>query len=256
MLAMQEGHVGAAEAEFRRALAANPADIDARRLFAEALWARGEKTAAIVQMEAASQLAPHDAHLQVRAGEMLLAAGEIPRAGACAEAAIVGNSHFGPAWALSGRAHWEAGRPDRAIADLQRSLVDAPGNKQVLLELAQMYLDRGEPSWSLTTVHQLLDLCPPGTESQAALFVEGQAYLAVGRAADAAESLLAASRRGNPRADIFCALARAEAQRGRTGAAIRAAHHALAANATHRESLQLLAELNGAVEPASGVVRR
>jgi tetratricopeptide (TPR) repeat protein len=210
---------------------------------------------AIAQMEAASQLAPHDTALKVRAGEMLLAAGEYSRSLACAEAAIADNPSFGPAWALSGRAHWAAAHPDRAIADLQRSLVSAPGDKHALLSLAEMYLARGEPRRSLTTVHQLLDLSPPGAESQEALFVEGRAYLAVGRAAAAAESLPAAALRGDPRADVYYLLARAESQRGRTEAATRAVHQALAADGKHLESRQLLAELNRA-DGSSGVVRR
>ena len=244
-LAMRQGEVAAAETRFRSAVLANPADIDARRLFAETLWARGEKAAAIAQMEAAGRLAPHDAALIVRAGEMLLTSGEIPRAAARADQAIAQNPQYGPAWALRGHANWAAGRSQAAVADLQRALVYVPSDERVLLSLAKLYLEDGEPRRALTTLHQLADVAPPGTESQQMLLLEGRAYLALRRPADAAESLAAAGRRGTPSAEIHYLLATAESQLGRTDAAIRAAHHALAANASHRESLQLLAELGG-----------
>jgi predicted Zn-dependent protease len=151
--------------------------------------------------------------------------------------------------------HLAARRPEPAIADLQRALVHAPSDKAVLLSLAEVYLERGEARRSLTTVHQLLDLCPPGTEPQQALYLEGQAFLATARPADAAESLYAATQRGTPSAAMYYALARAEADRGRTEAAARAARHALAADSAHRESLALLAELHGASGPGATVVR-
>jgi tetratricopeptide (TPR) repeat protein len=255
-LAMQQGELGTAEAQFRNALEANPADVNARRLFAEALWSRGDMPAAIAQMEGASQLAPHDTALKVRVGEMLLAAGEVPRALARAESAIADNPRYGPAWALSGRVHWAARDHKRAIANLQRSLVYAPSDKRTLLSLAQLYLERGEARRALTTVHQLIDLCPPGTESPDALLLEGQAYLAAGRPADAAESLFAASQCGQPNAEVYYLLAVAEAERGRTEAAVRAAHQALAANAAHPRSLELLAQLKESGVGQGATLRR
>lgn len=255
-LAMQDGEIAAAQAQFRSALLANPADIDARRLFAEALWARGQTTAAIAQMGAASQLAPHDAALTVRTGEMALAIGNLVEARAHAERAIADNPRFGPAWGLRGRVNWEAGRPREAVADLQRALVHTPGDHGILLSLSGLYLQQGEPRRALTTLHRLLDLHPPGTEPQAALFMEGQAYLALGRAADAADSLYAAADRGTSHAEIYYFLAKAESERGRTQAATRAAHLALATDSAHQESLRLLAQLSNKGNAGSQLLRR
>lgn len=252
---MQRGDTTLAEDQFRSALRANPADVDARRHFAEALWARHAHSAAIAQLEIAGQLAPRDADLMVRAGEMLLASGDLPNALARADRAIAANPQFGSAWALRGRVHWAADRRDRAVADLQRALVHAPSDKGTLLDLGKVYLERGQARRCLTTVHQLLDLCPPSTEPQEALFLEGQAYLSTGRPADAADSLYAATRRGGPRAEIYFELAQAEAECGHTNAAIRAAQSALATEPTHRESYELLAELRGTISAPSTVVR-
>jgi tetratricopeptide (TPR) repeat protein len=255
-LAMQRGQIAAAEAQFQSALTANPADVDARRLFAEALWAGGDKSAALSQIEAARQLAPHDASLTVRSGEMLLAAGDALGASARADRAIAQDPHSGPAWALRGHAHWAAGRPQEAVAHLQRALAHAPSDGQVLLSLAKLYLQQDEPRRALTTLHRLQDVTPAGLETAEALLLEGRAYLALRRPADAAQRLASAGRRGTPSAEIYYLLATAESQLGRTDAAIRAAHHALAANASHRESLQLLAELGGSPGRHAAPVRR
>lgn len=255
-LAMQGGELAAAEEQFRSALSINPADIDARRLFAETLWARGETSAALAQIGAASQLAPHDPALAVRAGEMSLAVGDLAGARVHADRAIAENPRYGPAWALRGRVNWATEQPKLAVADLQRALVHTPSDQGVLLSLAKLYLERGEPRRALTMLHQLLDSCPPGTEPQHALFLEGQAFLALGRAADAADSLYAAVDRGQPDAELYYLLARAESERGRTDAAVRAAHLALAANSAHRDSLQLLAELNQRPNAPPALLRR
>ena len=122
--------------------------------------------------------------------------------------------------------------------------------------MSEIYLQQGQPRRCLTTVHQLLDLCPAGTESQQALSLQGRALLATGRAADAVHSLYAATHRGPPTAELYYALARAEAELGRTDAAIRAAQSALAAEPTHQMSHTLLAELGGAAAPPSAVLRR
>jgi tetratricopeptide (TPR) repeat protein len=187
---------------------------------------------------------------------MLVASGDLHSALVRADRAIATNPHFGPAWALRGRVYWLAKRHDRAVADLQRALVYAPGDKEILLSLSEVYLQRGQPRRCLTTVHELLDQCPPGTESQQALSLQGRAFLATGRAADAASSLYAATHRGPPTAELYYALARAEAELGRTDAAIRAAQSALAAEPTHRESDTLLAELGGMAAPPPTVLRR
>jgi tetratricopeptide (TPR) repeat protein len=255
-LALHGGQYAAAESRFRQALLANPADVDARRLFAEALWARGQTSASVAQMDVACQLAPHDTALVVRTGEMLLASGDVMQALARADAAIDDDPQSGPAWALRGEAKWMAGKRDEAIADLQRALAHAPGNQRVLLTLAWMYFEDNQPRRTLTTLHELLDLSPPGAEKREALVLEGRSYLALGRPADAAESLRLAALRGAPSAQTYYLLAQAERGQGRTDAAIRAAHQALAANSAHQESLRLLADLTATAERGGAGPRR
>jgi cytochrome c-type biogenesis protein CcmH/NrfG len=82
------------------------------------------------------------------------------------------------------------------------------------------------------------------------------AYSAVGRPREAAESLWAAARRGPPSAELLYQLAKAQRAAGREGAAIEAARQALATDADHVASRELLASMEAASGPAAEVLRR
>jgi tetratricopeptide (TPR) repeat protein len=126
---------------------------------------------------------------------------------------------------------------------LQRSLELEPRSPDVLLDIALVYGQRGQPARSLAALHNLLDIYRPGEESQTALLLEGRTLLEMGRPVQAAESLLAAARRGPPNADVFFHLARAEYSVGRYAQATAAAEQALAVDTSHQASRQLLVQI-------------
>jgi len=84
-------------------------------------------------------------------------------------------------------------------------------------------------------------------------------YLALadlGRPQQAADSLQAASRKGPPNAEILYYLAQAELASGRYAQAAASAQQALAADASHEPSRQLLARLaQSSAQPAGQIVR-
>jgi len=94
-----------------------------------------------------------------------------------------------------------------------------------------------------------LDTYPEGEEPQVALQMEGLALWDLGRPRQAVESLSAACRRGPPNAQTLYYLAQALAASGRPEEAVLAAQQALAADATHEPSRQLLAHLASAAQP-------
>lgn len=241
--AMEMGQRDEAETLLREAIEASPADPVSRRHLAEVLWQRGAVEDALLQIEAAVRMNGSDASMKVRAGEMLLASGAVEKALQRAEDAIRLNPQLAAAWALRGRVFWEMQDSDRALADLQRSLEYAPESADVLLDVAVLYRQRGQHERCLTTLQHLLDTYPVGEEPPAALFLEGLALGDLGRPQQAAESLLAASRRGPPNAEVFYSLAQTQLALGRQEAAAEAAQQALAADASHEPSRQLLARL-------------
>jgi Tfp pilus assembly protein PilF len=253
--AIEMGNWQQAESLLQQAVEADPGQADAHRHLAETLWHRGAAEPAMRQMAEALRLEPNDAALVVRAGEMSLALGDHSAALSHAERAIQLDARLAGAWALRGRVFSRHGQPDRAMADLQRALELAPHNPEALLDVALMYRQRGETARALTTLHYLLDSYAPGEEPQIALQLEGMTLLDLGRPQRAAESLQLAARRGPPHADVFYQLAQAEIRSGRLPEASAAAQQALAIDASHEASRQLLMQL-AANSPSAESQRR
>lgn len=253
--AIEMGQWDEAESLLRRAVDASPTDSTPRRYLAEALWHRGATDEALLQMEAAVRMDGSDASLVVRAGEMLLATGQTKQALHRAQQAIALDPKLSTAWALRGRVYWQLNQPDQALADLQRALQYAPDRSDVLLDVAAMYRQKGEAARALTTLHHLLDTYSPGEEPQMALVLEGLTLLDMGRQEQAAESLLAASQRGPADAEILYHLAQAQLACGQQTAAAASAQKALAVDASHAGSRQLLLELARRASPAEPALR-
>ena len=241
--AMEIGQWQQAEVLLQKAVDLSPDDAEARRYLAEALWHRGATVEALSHIRAAARNNPADAMLAVRAGEMSLAVGANDEALARAEQAIRLDPKLATAWALRGRSFWKSGQPDRAMADLQRALEIEPQNAPVLLHVALMYRERGQAPRALTTLHHLLDTYPPGEEPPETLYLEGLTLLDLGRPHQAAESLLAAARRGPPNAEVNYRLAQAYSNAGQYAAATAAAEQSLGIDATHQASQELLLQL-------------
>ena len=255
--AMERAEWDRARTLLEEAVDTSQTDIDARRHLAEALWETGAEREAAVQLEAAVKLDPRHAPTVVRAGEMLLRIGTVDRALRRAEEAIALDPTLAAGWALRGRVFRHQGKRQRALADLQQALRYAPHRADVLQEVAEVQYALERPQRSLTTLHHLLDIYPPGEEPQQALWLEGLTYAALGRHADAVTSLYAASQRAAPRADLLYQLAVAEKAAGRFDAAANTARQALALDVGHQSSRRLLAQLQGDTAPGeSGVMRR
>jgi thioredoxin-like negative regulator of GroEL len=95
-------------------------------------------------------------------------------------------------------------------------------------------------------MHHLHDTYSPGEEPQSTLLLEGLTLLELNRPMQAAEVLLAASQRGPANADLLFQLAQAQSAAGRRDQAAAALEQALAVDATHQPSRDLLAQLAGA----------
>jgi tetratricopeptide (TPR) repeat protein len=241
--AMERGHWQQAEVLLQQALHASPDDPETQRYLAEALWHRGAAEEAMTHMAAAISLDPSDPQLSVRGGEMSLALGATDKALAFADDAIRLDPKQARAWALRGRAFRRVNQTDRAMADLQRALELAPNDTGVLLDVAVLYRERRQPARALSTVHHLLDVYPPGDEPQTALVLEGMVLLDLQRPHHAAESLLAAARRGPPSAELLYRLAQAQWGAGKYAEATLAAKEALSIDSSHQASRELLVQL-------------
>ncbi len=190
--AAERGQQKQAESLLKQAVEVCPVDPEARRHYAEALWRRGARREAIAQLEEAGRLAGQDVTLLVRLAEMHLALGQRQLARQTAEQAIDLDPELSSAWAIRGRVTHAEGQARQALADFHRALGYAPDNRQVLLEIAELYRELNQPQRALATLHSLADTYSPGEEPQEVLHLMGLAYAALGRHEDAVATRVAA----------------------------------------------------------------
>jgi tetratricopeptide (TPR) repeat protein len=186
-----------AEKLLEQAVRSCPLDVDARRHYAEVLWKRGERTAAVMQVAEALKLSPEDAGLCVEGGRMYLELGLFGDAERLSREAVRLAPQSAPAWHLRGHVALARGQAELGLADLHRALSIAPDDRDVLLDTAEAYRRLERPQRVLATLAMLGDTYSPGQTPADVLAMEGQAQEALGRTADAAESYRLAIARGD-----------------------------------------------------------
>jgi len=246
--AAQRGRADKAESLLADAVKACPADLAARRQYAEVLWRRDARPEAIAQLQAAVRLNSEDATLLVRLAQMQLESGQLEAAWQNAEAALDINPKLASAWAARGRVMRAIGRHRQALADYHRSLGLAPGNQEILLEVAELNQHLGRPQRALATLHALADTYSPGEEPQRVLHLTGLAYMALGRHQEGIEKLAAALIAGDATAEMYYHLGEAQLLAGHPLQAAEAARQALALEPHHPQSVELLGRLGLAAQ--------
>ena len=226
-----------------KAVRACPQDAEARRNFAEVLWRQGLQAEARKHLEEALRLCDDDATLHTRLAQMLLDAGQIEAAARETELALDLDPRLATAWSTRGRVMLAAGRAQQALADYHRALAYTPDDREILLQVAELYRRLEQPERALTTLQSLAETYAPGEEPQQVLYLLGLAYSGLGRSDDAAEQFALALRRGTASPDLLAELASAQLRCGRATDALRTAREALALEPQHAPSLNLLSHL-------------
>jgi tetratricopeptide (TPR) repeat protein len=244
--ALERGQSEKAAELLAKAVKACPADPEARRNYAEALWQRGARAEAIAQLEQAARVANDDASLHVRLAEMHLAMSRLDAARKSAEQAVERNPRSAAAWAARGQVLRAAGDPQQALADCHRALRYAPDDRRILLEVAELQRQLNQPERALQTLQCVADTYAPGEESQQVLHLTGMAYMALGRYDDAVESLSTAVTRETATPEVFCRLAEAQWLAGHPAEAAASAQRALTLNPKHQPSIELLGRIETA----------
>jgi tetratricopeptide (TPR) repeat protein len=240
--AVDRGEWDQAEQAFSQAVKSCPADSEARRHYAEALWHRGAHQEAVVQLREAIRYASDEPLLTVRLGEMLLEDGNFDSAYDCAQQALDVDPKLARAWLLRAQTLARRGEPRQALADYHRALRCDPDNREALLKTAELHRQLNQPERALTVLQSLADTYRLGEEPQQVSFLSGLAYSALARHDDAIESFQRALRHA-PTPEILCHLADAELQAGRPTQAREAATAALALDPGHQPSQALLNRL-------------
>lgn len=255
LAAMERTDLDRAEDLLARAVRACPTDVEARRHYAEALWQRGHRREAIAQLDEASRLVPDDPAIYVRVAEMRLAMDQVAAARQAAEQGLDLDPKLAQSWAVHGRVMCAVGEQRQALADYHRALGYAPNDRQILLDVAELYRTLNEPQRAILTLQKLNDTYPPGEEPPQVLYLLGMAYSATGRYDDAVETLTAAMLRDRPTPELLARLAETQLARGRADEAASAAREALTLDPNHEPSRQILARVEQARQPQTTAIR-
>ncbi len=219
------------------------ADLHARQVYAEALWAKGFRAEAIRQMEELIRLAPEDADLQARMAQMQLALGHLAQARQYANQAIERNPQLPEAWTVRARVARQLGDLRSALADYHRALVYVPNHQEILLEVADLYRAMQQPERALATLHRLADTYAPGEEPSELLYLQALTYSELGRFQEAVDLLRLAIQRGRASADWLYQLAQLQMAAGQLAQAHQSLRQALALDPAHQGSRELLGRL-------------
>jgi tetratricopeptide (TPR) repeat protein len=238
-----------AELLFAAAIVKSPNDERARSGYAESLWRRGDREAAIASMEEAVRLSGYDPERRVRLGNMYLASGEMQRAALQAEKAIATNPQLAGAWALRGKTEQATGAYDKALASYHRALSLDTGLADVQLAVADVYAEQDRPQRALATVQSLADRYPANQVPPEVLFREGLALRALGRPREAVTSLTKAAERSLQRGDVLLELARTQEAIGDLAAARETIAEALRREPRHAGCIAFHSQLQSHANP-------
>ena len=205
---LREGRCDDAESHFSESIRVYPTDPLSRRLYAEALWNRGEQEAALEQMRAATELSGGvDVPLLVRLGEMYRERGQLTLAAHQAREAIRLATDHAPAWILQARVKRQNGDIAGALADSHRALSYDPNNLAVRLDVAALHLQANRPHRSLAVLHAIVDQQGGGDLPLEALALEASSQQKLGRHAEAIETFAELRRRGGATAETMMSTA-------------------------------------------------
>jgi tetratricopeptide (TPR) repeat protein len=254
--ALERGQPREAQLLLSKAVTTCPVDAEARRHYAEALWrCGGSQTEAIAQLEAAGRLEGDDATLWARLAEMQLAVGQLEPARQNAEKAIALDPKLADAIAVRAGVLRRAGRLQESLNDDLRALGYAPKDREILLEIAELYRQLNRPDRALQTLQTLAETYSPGEEPGQVEYLLGMAYAASGRRDDAVESLAAAASRGVVTPDLYCLLGDIQLSSGHYPEAFAAAQRALALQPRHLPTLALVERIRVAQQPQGTLTR-
>jgi tetratricopeptide (TPR) repeat protein len=253
--AMEHGEWRDAERLLAQAVKVCPADVDARRDYAEVLWKQGERQKAILQLNEALRIGGPNASIHVMLAEMRLAMNDRAEARRHAECAIGMDPRLAAAWVARARVSLAENDDRGALDDYHHALGLAPDDRDTRLAVAEVYRRMNQPQRALSMLQGLADTYTPGEEPQQVLYLEGLAYSALGRHDEAIDTFLVACHRGPASSELYYQLARSQFMAGNLAPAADAARQALALEPHHQPSQDLLSQIQLAFR-ADGLTRR
>ena len=202
---VKENRPEEAEREFRQALAANPASLDARQHLARLCLSQKRESEAAVELRRAARLGPLDRDLGLELAGIERAEGHSARAEQQLRSVA---DRFRSVRALLELARLQSERKDAAgaLESLRRARAIAPNSEDVLRASAEAWLASGEVLPALGELEALVRMCPTVGRYH---YLQGIGLLQAGDTAAAVDPLREAARLEPKAPSTLIALGRA-----------------------------------------------
>lgn len=129
-----------AESQLALAVRANPENIEACSMYADALWNQGKHQEAIAQMEKVVRNSEVTPELVVKLSWMFFECGEYGKAQKFLTLGLKHDPELADAWLLQGKLHELQQKPELALNAYHQAVFHEPENGDLQLVLAQQYL--------------------------------------------------------------------------------------------------------------------
>ena len=231
--AMRGGNRDEAESLARQALQRNPGSDESRILYARTLWDKGDKQGAINVLYPASLRPDASADILLEISQMFLAMSDLTNARYSIGKCVMKYPTNPDIWRLRARYFEQKGNPEQAWADLHHSLSLDSSQHSVRLELARSYLKNNQPQRALESTHYVLSNAPTGDEPLDAFVIEGEAFYALERYAQAEDSFKVVVSRAPTNPDAYFYLASVQEKLGKYSDALATADVGLRLQPNH-----------------------
>lgn len=218
--AMRDGNRDEAEVWARQALQKNPGSDESRILYARTLWDKGDRQGAINVLYPASLRPDASADILLEISQMFLAMSDLTNARYSIGKCVMKYPTNPDIWRLRAQYFEKKGNPEQAWADLHHSLSLDSSQHSVRLELARSYLKNNQPQRALESTHYVLSNAPTDDEPLDAFVIEGEAFYALERYAQAENSFKIVVNRAPSNPDAYFYLASVQQKLGKYNEAL------------------------------------
>ena len=230
---MRGGNRDEAESLARQALQKNPGSDESRILYARTLWDKGDRQGAIKVLYPASLRQDASAEVLLEISQMFLAMSDLTNARYSIGKCVMKYPTNPDIWRLRAQYFEKKGNPEQAWADLHHSLSLDSSQHSVRLELARSYLKNNQPQRALESTQYVLSNAPTGDEPLDAFVIEGEAFYALERYAQAEDSFKIVVNRAPSNPDAYFYLASVQEKLGKYSDALATADVGLRLQPNH-----------------------
>lgn len=204
-----------AESQLALAVRANPENIEACSMYADALWNQGKRQEAIVQMEKVVRNSEVTPELVVKLSWMFFECGEYGKAQKYLTLGLKHDPELADAWLLLGKLHELQQKPELALNAYHQAVFHEPENGDLQLVLAQQYLKLEQFQRALESARAAKGKNSENAEFPAEILIcEGDALVKLQRTSEAVQTFRLAFSKDLKDPELLSRLASAQLQCG------------------------------------------